>query len=140
MIALLGAVATTGQATHDQVILALIGLAVALVGILGVSIKGMQHSRAANRAVNDVGSGELKIYEKVTRIDTTVTALGLAQTEFEQKGWAHGLPPDFDTAPGLTDTIRKLQQKDDRNSEEHAVIGEKLDKIEWTLTQKTEES
>ena len=131
---------STTVGNHEQIIIALVAVITALIGILAVSIKGMLHSKAANQAVNDVGSGEVKIYEKVTRIDEAVTRLVMAQTEFESKGWSHGLPTDFDTAPGLTDTIRKLQAKDDRNSEEHAVIGEKLDKIEWTLTQENEES
>ena len=127
--------AQTYWAGRDQVLLALIGVGATLVGILGVTMKNLQHSRAANKAVNDVDAGEMRIYEKVTRIDEAVMRLDAANSALEERGWLHGLPEDLATAPAFTQTIRDIQQKADTLQQNQVDIIERVNHVDLILTE-----
>jgi hypothetical protein len=108
-----------------SVTLALAAVITMLAGVLGVTIKGMQHSREANRAVNDVGTGETRIFEKVSNTEIDVAKLVATQERFAALGWAT-LPPDIHDAVGLTTTIRALQHAADENTADHDTIKAQL--------------
>lgn len=127
--------AQTYWAGRDQVLLALIGVGATLVGILGVTMKNLQHSRAANKAVNDVDAGEMRLYEKVTRIDEAVMRLDAANSEFEERGWLHGLPKDLSTAPAFTQTIRDIQLKAAALQQNQMDIVARVDHADMILTE-----
>jgi hypothetical protein len=76
---------------------------------------------AANSAVNNVGEGKHNLYDMVERIRDDVSDLKRDQAQFDSHGW-ETLPPDLNTAVGMTTTIRELQNN-------HKLVIEKLDTL-----------
>jgi hypothetical protein len=121
--------------TNDQIMLALIGLvSMAIAALVWVIRNGRylktaaEEATAASAAVNNVGSGDHKMYDmvrdtkaEVKQIQADVSALKRDQAQFDSHGW-ETLPPDLGTAVGLTTTIRGLQSG-------HAAINGKLDTL-----------
>ena len=133
----------TPDVTNAQIIVALIAVLATCVGILGYVIKnastskrGLEQATQANSAVNNIGPGEHRLYDKITGIEASVQKLIEIQEKFSDHGW-ETLPPDLNTAVGLTVTIRELQHS------YHTVNG-KLDEIlinlqehvEWEMQEK----
>ena len=94
---------------------------------------------AVNRAVNDVGPGEHRLYDKVThnsetlaRVEDALVRLQLDQETFDSHGW-ETLPQDINTAVGLTTTIRDLQNGHKKLDKIIAMLSEH---VEWEIGQK----
>lgn len=121
--------------THDQIVMALIGVVAASVAALVFVIKNGRDIRAgasdaataatqataANTAVNNIGPGQHTLYNLVSSIKDDVDELKATQQEFSKHGWV-ALPADLATAPALTATIRSIQAHDD-------LLDRKLDTI-----------
>ena len=126
-----------------QLFIPMATIVVAWIGMRAAQ-KAKTSSREANAAVNDVGTGELRIYEKVSRIDDVVGRLEKHQDDFDAKGWETGLPVDMNSAPKLTETIRGLQHQAELHSAHFDTVNGKLDKVledltahvEWEMKQK----
>lgn len=121
------------------VILLMVGAVLYLVASARKQIdSAAAHAEAANRAVNNVGPGEHRMYDKIDMIRQDVEMLVRAQEEFAKRGW-HTLPPDLSSSAALTSTIRELQHADqtikhglDDLSEAIAKIDRKItDHVEW---------
>lgn len=134
--------ASAATDTETQGFIGIIGvLAVALAGAMTFSIKGWQEAKrgameakAANSAVNNIGPGEHRLYDKVANIDHALAILNTRQEDFDEKGWEHGLPDDLNSAPKLTQTVRELQAQAETNTDEHKQIMSRIDKLITTLT------
>jgi len=113
MLSLLAAAASD---TETQGLIGIVGvLAVALAGALTFSIKGWQEAKRgasqakqANAAVNNVGPGEHRLFDKVSHLADAMDRIEAKQDQFDMKGWP-SLPSDINTAAGLTEVIRDLQ-------------------------------
>lgn len=98
---------------------------------------------AANSAVNNIGPGEHRMYDKIEMIRADIEALVAAQEDFAKRGW-QSLPPDLATSSALTSTIRDLQHADkmvqhglDDLSHAIAKIDEKItNHVKWEESQK----
>ena len=128
---------TTALADHDQIVLAVIALASMLAASLVYLVKGYSNSKTAaeqateaNKAVNNVGPGDHRLYDKISSIEKNVEHLIRDQETFDSHGW-ETLPQDLGTAVGLTTTIRDLQHG-------HKEQGEKLDEIKSILVEHVE--
>lgn len=109
-------------------------------GAAGDAATAAEQATAANSAVNNVGEGRHSLYTMVERIDERsaatvvkvaelssdmkvvkddVVALKRDQEQFDSHGW-ETLPPDINTAVGLTSVVRDLQHG-------HTTVHEKLD-------------
>ena len=94
------------------VILLLVGALLYLVASARKQIDSVEHhAKAANRAVNNVGPGEHRMYDKIEMIRANVESLVQAHEEFAKRGW-QTLPDDLATSSALTSTIRELQHAD----------------------------
>jgi len=125
------------EVTSSQIIVALIALIGTCVSILGIAIRngstakeGLKQATQANSAVNNIGPGEHRLYDKVKHIEEAVTKLVTLQEQFDAHGW-ETLPPDLNTAVGLTVSIRDLQNH-------YASTQEKLDQIILSLQEHVE--
>lgn len=109
-------------------------LVVALIWVIknmrGTLDETLKYSMKAEHAVNGVGEGEHRLFDKVHLIQEQVTMLLDFQKDHERRGW-RSLPDDLNTAAGLTQTIRSLQDHDSH-------IQETLDRIETRLIQHVE--
>jgi len=128
---------TAALADHDQIVLAVIALASMLAASLVYLVKGYSNSKTAaeqateaNKAVNNVGPGDHRLYDKISSIEKNVEHLIRDQETFDSHGW-ETLPQDLGTAVGLTTTIRDLQHG-------HKEQGEKLDEIKSILVEHVE--
>ena len=90
----------------------LVAILVTLAGILAVVIKSWQEARAANNAVNNIGPGEHRLYDRIQMIHDEVMHLREGEEQFQSKGWP-SLPEDLGSAAALTSTIRDLQRSRD---------------------------
>ena len=122
---------------HIQVILMLGALLSTLVAALVYLAKSYintkiaaEQSTEANKAVNNVGPGDHRLYDKISSIEKNVEHLIRDQETFDSHGW-ETLPQDLGTAVGLTTTIRDLQHG-------HKEQGEKLDEIKSILIEHVE--
>ena len=120
---------------NDQIMLALIALVgtsiTALVFVIRNgrvaqtaaenAVVAATQATAANSAVNNVGEGKHNLYDMVERIRDDVSDLKRDQAQFDSHGW-ETLPPDLNTAVGMTTTIRELQNN-------HKLVIEKLDTL-----------
>ena len=135
---------------HVQVILILGGLLVTLVSAFVYIVKGAKsaevaatQSSAANQAVNNVGAGEHRLYDKISHIlalaqtnAKNIEKLVKIQDEFSDLGWQH-LPPDLHDAVALTSTVRELQHAHKEQSELLQEIKLMLgDHVKWEMSQK----
>lgn len=116
------------SSNQDQIILALIAIIGTSVAALVYTIRNntiakgaSEQVRQVNNAVNNIGPGEHRLYDKVDRIEKSVSKLEADQEEFDSHGWEN-LPPDLNNAVMLTSTIRDLQNH-------HESLNEKLDTI-----------
>ena len=114
--------------TNDQVVMALIAIVGTSIAALVYVIRNGRLAKdsnaqisAVNRAVNDIGPGEHRLWDKIDNIEKSLTHLEVDQETFDSHGW-ETLPADLNTAVGLTTTIRDLQNG-------HAAVNEKLDTI-----------
>ena len=135
---------------QNQIILALIGIIATSVAALVYTIRNNTLAKAAtqtvaevNKAVNNIGPGEHRLYDKVDDIQKKVDVLQASQEAFDEHGWNH-LPADFNDAVSLTSTIRDLQnhrkttdEKLDRILAELTLIGTELrDHVKWGMRAK----
>jgi len=142
--------ATTAAADHDQIVLAIIALASMLAAALVYLAKGYGNSKiaaeqstAANRAVNDIGPGDHRLYDKVTMIaeDThtnrkAIEKLIANQEQFDAHGWEN-LPQDMDDAVSLTEKIRGLERGRDSNAEKiDQILAELRQHVAWEMAEK----
>lgn len=121
--------------SNDQIVLALITLVGTSIAALVFIIRNGRvaataaddaataaaQSTAANSAVNHTGEGAHRLWDMVAHIRDDVASLKKDQAQFDSHGW-ETLPADFNTAVGMTTTIRDLQNG-------HAAVNEKLDTI-----------
>jgi hypothetical protein len=121
--------------SNDQIVMALIALVGTSIAALVFVIRNgrlaqtaaddaaiaARQATAANSAVNNVGPGKHNLYDMVERIHDDVVELKGDQDQYDSHGW-ETLPPDINTAVGLTTTIRDLQNN-------HKAVNEKLDMI-----------
>lgn len=121
-------VVTDVSKDQDQIILALIAIIGTSVAALVYTIRNNTIAKGAaqtvedvNKAVNNIGPGEHRLYDKVDRIEKSVVKLEADQEEFDSHGWDN-LPADLNNAVVLTSTIRELQNNHDK-------LHEKLDSI-----------
>jgi hypothetical protein len=98
---------TTGFGTHDKIIASLVGLLglsiTALVYVIknyGLSKTAAEQSSEANKAVNNVGPGEHRLYDLVMKVVEK-------QEEFDRK-WGN-LPSDMDDAVDLMTVVNELR-------------------------------
>ena len=103
-----------------------------LIGMMWLLVKTLAHSKeasvqagAANRAVNDVGETDQRLYDMVSTMKEDLEVLLVAQTDFSEKGWKH-LPSDIGDAPALTEKIRGLERDDKDMIERLKVIQTEL--------------
>ena len=124
---------------HDQIMLALIALVATSIAALVWVIKSGRLAKdsneqiaAVNRAVNDIGPGEHRLWDKIDNIEKAVVHLEHDQETFDSHGW-ETLPADLNTAVGLTTTIRDLQDGHKKLDRIIAMLGEH---VEWEMSQK----
>jgi len=133
-----------------QVILLLGTLLSTVVAALVYLVKGYGNSKiaaeqstAANRAVNDIGPGDHRLYDKVTMIaeDThtnrkAIEKLIANQEQFDAHGWEN-LPQDMDDAVSLTEKIRGLERGRDSNAEKiDQILAELRQHVAWEMAEK----
>jgi hypothetical protein len=96
-------------AAHDQIVLG-------LIGVLGVVIAGLvyivkayantkvaaQQATEANKAVNNIGPGEHRLYDVIARIEAK-------QDDFDKR-WGN-LPDGMDDAVGLVELLHGLDRR-----------------------------
>lgn len=123
----------------DQVLLALIAVIATSVAALVFVIRNMNISKvaaeqatAANSAVNNVGPGQHRMYDKISRIEEHVEKLLKDQDRFDSHGW-ETLPNDLNTAVALTQTIRQLQHNDEKID---TILAELREHVEWEMSVK----
>lgn len=133
------------QATVDP------NAAVAVLGSVLLSMVGLlvwliKQQRSANAtadetlsAVNGVGPGEHRLYQRVAMIASDVEQLVDTQKQFRDLGWQN-LPDGRDGTPALhdavqlTQTISSLQQAERDNRAAHAQLLDGIDQINRRLT------
>jgi len=110
---------------HDQIILALITIVGTSIAALVYTIKNnalgkgiARDAYEANKAVNNIGPGEHRLYDVIARIEKK-------QDEFDKK-WGN-LPEDMDDAVGLVELIHGM---DKRITDVHKDL---LDHVEWEM-------
>ena len=136
---------TTAQiaASNEQIILALIAIIATSIAALVYTIRNntiiktaAQDASEANKAVNNIGPGEHRLYDMIAMLKEDMHELSVAQDEFSKKGWAT-LPPDIASASGLTEVIRNLQHDDKAMHEKLDGILKALDDhVKWEMEQK----
>jgi hypothetical protein len=136
--------ATSQIATnHEQIILALIAIIATSIAALVYTIRNntmikttAQDASDVNKAVNNIGPGEHRLYDMISMVRDDMKHISEAQEEFSKKGWAT-LPPDIATASGLTEVIRNLQNTDKALHEKMDQILKELDShVKWEMSQK----
>ena len=123
----------------------LAGVLAALITVLYYVVRTFQASNEVNKAVNNVGPGETRIYDQVVsllelaaemkanqnEIVKDVAAIVDTQNAFSEKGWMR-LPSDIGDATALTETIRRLQYQDERMNEKlDDILLELKSHVEW---------
>lgn len=135
-----GVRSTVDQLTtsNHQIMLALLGVMATLVGGLVYLAKAYANTKVAaeqateaNRAVNNVDGPTIQA--NVAHLVEVVDLLVKKQDDFDAKGWAVGLGSDIDTAPRLTETIRKLQHYDEAQDVDHQHILDKLEAMDTAI-------
>lgn len=126
---------------HDQIIMGLIALLATLVTGLVYMVKTYTQTKVAAtkatgayEAVNGIGPGEHRLYDKVTHLDNKITEIALKQDDFDTRGWP-SLPADLATSAGLTEVIRDLQHAATLERTDHDAIIVKLDQMEAEIRQ-----
>lgn len=137
-----GGVRTTVESiadTNDQIIFALIAIIASSVAALvyvirqGKLVKDSHDEiQQVNRAVNDIGPGEHRLWDKIDNIEKAVDRLSQDQETFDSHGW-ETLPPDLNSAVNLTTTIRDLQNNQKKLDRIIQMLG---DHVEWEMNQK----
>lgn len=95
-------------------------------------------SKKAEHAVNGVGEGDHRLYDRVDMIAQEVSSLLEFREEYRKSGWEL-LPTDIGNAISLTTTIRALQASTIDIKESLDKIEELLLKhVEWEQTEKYE--
>jgi hypothetical protein len=131
------------SATNDEVILALIAIIGTSIAALVYTIRNntiikgaAQDASDINKAVNNIGPGEHRLYDMISMVRDDMAKVTEAQEEFSKKGWAT-LPPDIASASGLTEVIRSLQNSDKAQHEKMDQILKALDEhVQWEMSQK----
>ena len=123
----------------------LAGVLTSLIVVLYYVVRTFQSSNEVNKAVNNIGPGETRLYDQVVallelaaemkvnqaEIVKDMTVLVDAQNDFSEKGWRR-LPPYIGDASALTETIRRLQYHDERIDEKlDEILAELKSHVEW---------
>ena len=125
---------------HDDEIKLLVGSIIfvvsALVGMLTLMTKTLANARTAATkatgtydAVNGVGQGEHRLYDKVGHIAADVEMLVETNQKFQAKGFA-GMSQDLATGPALEHTIREIQNVTGTVEERRQQLDERLAEIQ----------
>jgi len=101
---------TSIAAILGTLVVGLLAVIVLLVKTMSEVKTGSQQAAAVNDAVNNIGPGGVRLYDRVSHIDQAVAELRQAQTDFAKRGWG-ALPDDIATASGLTEVIRDIQHE-----------------------------
>ena len=129
--------------SHDQIMLAMIAVVAAAVAALvfvirnSVNIKiAAEQATQANKAVNNVGPGEHRLYDKIATMAETVAELKKGQEEFADHGWEN-LPDDLGDSVALTMTIRDLQHDNVNHADKlDQVLAELRQHVAWEMSEK----
>jgi len=128
----------------------IVALGVLLIALLGIATKALGYSRTAasqsgqaNSAVNNIGGGDHRLYDRIEHLHERLSVLVDAQEDFQRKGWPN-LPSDIGDATALTLTIRQLQAAADSDKKAHKELRVELADLmafvkthdEWERTQK----
>lgn len=130
----------TNVQTPDNPDAFIVGALVAVLMMLAAGliylVKTFKAAQGANSAVNNVGPGEHRLYDKIGFLQKGMEHLIEANDQFNRKGW-NSLPQDINTASGLTEVIRELQN-DHRSGHEllERIEIELLRHIKWEESQK----
>jgi hypothetical protein len=130
-----GGAMDTLQDSHDQIILALIAIISVSIGALVYTIKNnalgkdiAKNAYEANKAVNNIGPGEHRLYEVIARIEAK-------QDEFDRK-WGN-LPADMDDAVGLAELLHGMDQRVARiEGKQDQMQGQLIEHVAWEMAQK----
>lgn len=136
-------VAQAAVDSNQQIVLALIAVVATSVAALVFVIRNTTISKVAaeqatqaNEAVNNVGPGQHRLYDKITSIEKSVTRLLRDQETFDSHGW-ETLPADLNTAVALTQTIRDLQNNHKSfNDKIDTLISELREHVVWEMDAK----
>jgi hypothetical protein len=141
-------VADTGQSLSDsetQIVLALIALIGTSIAALVYTIKNNSIGKSiaidaseANRAVNNVGPGEHRLYDKVSTVITEMSAIKSHIHEHQEKWdefnarWGN-LPEALGNGANLVVTIHDIRNSVASVSEKVSTLDSKLDEyIKWS--------
>ena len=133
---------TSDEVAADPSTALLVVLLASFAVLAGLVWRTYGHAKEASGAVNGVGPGEHRLYERVAVLHQMMVHLTERhehmtihlreitsfQREFSDKGW-RSLPEGIDTGTGLASTIQALEQEAKQNREEHARIMELLDRL-----------
>ena len=123
----------------------LAGVLAALITVLYYVVRTFQSSDQVNKAVNNIGPGEVRLYDQVVTLLELAAEMKVNQNEivkdmavlmdahndYSDKGWRR-LPPDIGDASALTETIRRLQYHDERINEKlDEILAELKSHVEW---------
>jgi hypothetical protein len=113
-------------AGHDQIMLGLVAVLGTLAGVLVVAIRNgnvvkiaAQQATEANKAVNNVGPGEHRLYDVISRIEAK-------QDDFDRR-WGN-LPEEMDDAVGLAELLHEMRR------EIRETRGELREHVAWEMT------
>ena len=107
--------------SHEAIIMALIAIVATSIGALVYAIKNNSLGVKINRAVNNVGPGEHRLYDVIARIE--------AKQDAFDKAWGN-LPDDMDDAVGLVEVLHGIKN-------EVALIQTQLvEHVEWEMSVK----
>lgn len=118
--------------TDHEVVLAVLAILATTVATLVWVIRSGKYVRSTDDAVNGIGPGQHRLYDKVDAICESVEKLNAWHEEMQEQGWSH-LPPDLHDSVGITLTIRELQRQAVTNKQDHEMLRNRLDEIVRTL-------
>jgi hypothetical protein len=124
-------VPTGAVESHDQIMLGIVALLGTLIATFAYVVRNGGYARTAahasteaNKAVNNVGPGEHRLYDVIGRIEAK-------QDEFDRK-WGN-LPADMGDAVGLAELIHGM---DKRISQIQAQL---VEHVQWEMQHPREE-
>lgn len=124
-----GSSANQVDAMLITVIVVLVGVIAMFAKLLSLGKTSVQQTSEINNAVNNVGPGGTRLYDKVANIEEKLGTLIEAQADFTARGW-RSLPDDIGNATQLTLTIRHMQNEVQANTQARTTMIRQLDRIE----------
>ena len=128
---------------NTEIVFALVGLLTTMLAATVYLARGYRNTKIAARestsasaAVNNVGPGEHRLWDKIDAIQNAVERQAAIQEAFDSHGWGN-LPDDLNNAVKLTTTIRDVQRHHDETHDKlDKIMVQLAEHVEWEMQQK----